>query len=210
MRVVQYQEIERVGGTETIRLNVRIISATHRNLEEDVRSGRFREDLWFRLNVFPIIIPPLRRRTEDIPALVAFFVERKARELKMREVPPLAPGALDPLLEYEWPGNVRELENLVERALILHQLSGNGGLLRLGRPGDTAGPPGRKLGADAPDTLLTLDEVISRHIRETLVRSGGKIEGENGAARLLGLHPSTLRGKMRKLGIRYGRKAPKS
>ena len=105
----------------SIPVDIRIISATHRNLEEMIASGRFREDLWFRLNVFPIMIPPLRQRREDIPALVHHFIDRKSMELKLTERPVLAPGAIDRLMAYDWPGNVRELENMVERALIQHR-----------------------------------------------------------------------------------------
>ena len=121
LHVLQKKEIERVGGTSSIPVDIRIISATHRNLEEMIASGRFREDLWFRLNVFPITIPPLRQRREDIPALVHHFIDRKSMELKLTERPVLAPGAIDRLIAYDWPGNVRELENMIERALIQHR-----------------------------------------------------------------------------------------
>ena len=121
LHVLQKKEIERVGGTSSIPVDIRIISATHRNLEEMIASGRFREDLWFRLNVFPIMIPPLRQRREDIPALVHHFIDRKSMELKLTERPVLAPGAIDRLIAYDWPGNVRELENMIERALIQHR-----------------------------------------------------------------------------------------
>ena len=110
-----------MGGTERIPVDIRIIAATNKNLPAMVRTGRFREDLWFRLNVFPIAVPPLRDRPSDIPALVQHFIERKAGELKIGETPRLAPGAIDDLMAYDWPGNVRELENLVERAMILHR-----------------------------------------------------------------------------------------
>src|SRR5512136_2879197 len=125
LHVLQRKEIERVGGTSSIPVDIRIISATNRNLEEMIASGRFREDLWFRLNVFPIMIPPLRQRKEDIPALVHHFIDRKSVELKLTEKTALAPGAVDRLIAYDWPGNVRELENIIERALIQHQ----GGML---------------------------------------------------------------------------------
>lgn len=121
LRVLQSREIERVGGVKTIPLDIRIIAATNRNLEEMVKHKLFREDLWFRLNVFPISIPPLRHRTSDIPALVQYFIERKAKDLKLGEIPELAAGGIDTLMSYDWPGNVRELENIVERALILHR-----------------------------------------------------------------------------------------
>jgi transcriptional regulator with GAF, ATPase, and Fis domain len=206
LRVLQQREIERVGGGESIPVDVRLISATHRNLEEMVRSGRFREDLWFRLNVFPVVIPPLRRRTEDIPALVSHFVERKSRELKLQNVPQLAPGAVDQLRTYEWPGNVRELENLVERALILSQLPGNDGLLRFGLPSRSRVSLKATATQKADGDIVPLDEIIAAHIEQAMDLSGGRVEGEKGAAQRLGLHPSTLRGRMRKLGIPHGKR----
>ena len=119
LRVLQNKVIERVGGTEAIPVNIRIIAATHRNLEKLVAAGQFREDLWFRLNVFPIQIPPLRSRRSDIPALVDHFIEKKARELNIHVKPSFSPDAMERLIAYEWPGNVRELENVIERELIL-------------------------------------------------------------------------------------------
>ncbi len=205
LRVLQQHEIERVGGTEVIPVDVRIISATHRNLEEMVRKGTFREDLWFRLNVFPVIIPPLRQRQVDIPALVNHFMERKSKELKIRELPPLAPGTMEALQRYHWPGNVRELENVVERALILNQIGSKSAHLRF----DLF--PKTKAVADGPhlkgemDDIPPLETIIVRHIQKALSKAGGKVEGDDGAARLLGLHPSTLRGKMRKMGIPFGK-----
>ena len=125
LHVLQKKEIERVGGTSSIPVDIRIISATHRNLEEMIASGRFREDLWFRLNVFPIMIPPLRQRKEKyIPALVHHLIDRKSTELKLTERPMLAPSAIDRLIAYDWPGNVRELANMIERALIRHRGGG--------------------------------------------------------------------------------------
>ena len=205
LRVLQQHEIERVGGTESIPVDVRIVSATHRNLEEMVQSGRFREDLWFRLNVFPIMIPPLRRRTEDIPALASHFIERKSKELKIRSMPPLDPGFLDRLQDYHWPGNVRELENLVERALIQHQIAGGEGPLNLDRPpASFLNDPAEVRGA-GDRGVLPLDRAVENHIRLALSRTGGKVEGRDGAAHILCVHPSTLRGRMRRLGIPYGR-----
>lgn len=206
LRVLQQRQIERVGGTELIPVDVRVISATHRNLEDMVRSGQFREDLWFRLNAFPIIIPPLRRRVEDIPALVSHFVERKSRELKIQDLPHLEQGAMDRLQSYAWPGNVRELENLVEQALILSQMPDNEGLLRFSTPSLSRVSSKSKTAQEQDDIIRPLDEIITAHIEQAIERSGGRIEGEEGAAQMLGLHPSTLRGKMRKLDIPYGRK----
>ena len=119
LRVLQEKEIERVGATETTHVDIRVIAATHRNLDGLVSMGRFRQDLLFRLKVFPIVIPPLRDRKGDIPSLVQHFVRIKSLDMKLGTIPPLAPGAMDKLMDYSWPGNVRELENAVERALIL-------------------------------------------------------------------------------------------
>jgi transcriptional regulator with GAF, ATPase, and Fis domain len=121
LRVLQSREIERVGGVETISLDIRVIAATNRNLEEMVKNRKFREDLWFRSNVFPILVPPLRHRSSDIPSLVKHFIDRKAKELKISATTTLAHGAIDSLMAYDWPGNVRELENVIERAMILHR-----------------------------------------------------------------------------------------
>ncbi len=205
LRVLQAKEIERVGGASPIPVDIRIISATHRNLEEMVSSGRFREDLWFRLNVFPIMSPPLRQRREDIPALVHHFIYHKSKELKLTDVPALAPGALTRLAAYDWPGNVRELQNLIERALI----QGRGRTLSFETllPQRVPGRHERALSADRNRAPLPLDEMTAQHIRQALEMAGGKINGPGGAAQLLGLHPNTLRTKMNKLGIPYGRKS---
>jgi transcriptional regulator with GAF, ATPase, and Fis domain len=201
LRVLQNREIERVGGTDRIPVDIRIIAATNKDLSAMVRDGRFREDLWFRLHVFPIEIPPLRDRGADIPALVHHFIERKAGELKLGETPTLAPGAIDVLRSYDWPGNVRELENVVERAMILHR----GGPLRFdglgaSRAGQREPVRGRPAGAVAP-----LDDAIGDHIRRALTVCGGKIHGPGGAAELLRVNPNTLRSKMRKHGIPFAR-----
>jgi transcriptional regulator with GAF, ATPase, and Fis domain len=201
LRVLQHREIERVGGADRIPVDIRIIAATNKDLPEMVRAGRFREDLWFRLNVFPIEIPPLRRRSADIPALVQHFIERKSGELKIGETPQLAPGAVDDLMSYGWPGNVRELENVIERAMIVHrgaQLSFED--LRATRPA-----PKTEASKGATETPLELDAVISAHIKRVLEMAGGKIHGPGGAGEMLGVNPNTLRSKMRKLGIPFGR-----
>jgi transcriptional regulator with GAF, ATPase, and Fis domain len=204
LRVLQTKEIERVGGTSSIPVDIRIISATHRNLEQMVASGRFREDLWFRLNIFPITIPPLRERREDIPALVHHFMERKSKELKLTGRPVLASGVLDRFMAYDWPGNVRELENLIERALIQ---SRGGGALSFETLLAPQVPVGREVARDAGRnrTVLSLDEINTQHIRQALEAAGGKINGPGGAAQILGLHPNTLRSRMIKLGIPYGK-----
>lgn len=201
LRVLQNKEIERVGGSKSIQVDVRIIAATHRNLEEMIRSGQFREDLWFRINVFPIMIPPLRQRKEDIPALVGYFIERKSNELKLQTSPKLALGAIDLLMEYRWPGNVRELENVVERALILKK----DGPLRFDQfisVSQEAKPPALSAHGNEP---LYLDEVISSHIQWVLKLTNGKVHGPGGAAELMDVNPSTLRNRMDKFGIPYGR-----
>ncbi len=203
LRVLQYKEIERVGGTKPIPVDIRLIAATNRNLEEMVTAKQFREDLWFRLNVFPIRIPPLRERREDIPALVRHFLRLKSRELKLPEPPPLAHGVIDRLVAYPWPGNVREMENVIERALIVSK----GGSLTFndltgGKPSETSLSPTR-----AQDAPLKLDQAMSRHIRQVLEMTEGKIHGKGGAAEVLGINPSTLRNRMNQLRIPYGRKA---
>ncbi len=201
LRVVQHRDIERVGGTKAIPVDVRIIAATHRNLEEMIDSGKFREDLWFRLNVFPVMIPPLRQRKEDIPALVNYFIERKSKELKLSGSPKVSIGAYERLAAYRWPGNVRELENVVERELILNKY----GPLKFEQilPVQQANKP---ISIPEPeDGPVNLDEVISRHIQKVLTMTNGKVHGAGGAAKLLGINPSTLRNRMNKLGISYGR-----
>ena len=206
LRVLQHREVERVGGTDRIPVDIRIIAATNQDLAQMVADGRFREDLFFRLNVFPIVVPPLRERTSDIPALVQFLLERKARELKIGETPHLAEGALDRLTAYSWPGNVRELENVLERAMILH----HDGELRF----DDMGPslPGTGLVAEPrpDDQTLDLDTNIARYINEVLEMTGGKVHGPGGAAEILGINANTLRYRMSKLGIDFGRQARSS
>lgn len=202
LRVIQNREIERVGGTRPLPVDIRIIAATHRDLETMVSENKFREDLWFRLNVFPLFIPPLRQRQEDIPGLTHYFFRHKSRELGLGEPPPLAPGALSRLTAYAWPGNVRELENLVERELIRHR---RGRILF-----DTLEPlkaSNAAAGKKTTNNVTTnLDEAICNHITMVLEMTGGKVHGPNGAAELLGIKSSTLRARMDKLGIRYGRK----
>ena len=199
LRVLQHREIERVGGTERISVDIRIIAATNQDLAALVQSGRFREDLYFRLNVFPIVVPPLRDRRSDLPALVHHFIERKAKELKIAETPRLAVGAIDDLMAYDWPGNVRELENVVERAIILHR----GEPLRFDDLGVSFSGPPASLLAESDDETLDLDAIVASHIRRVLRRTGGKIHGRGGAGELLGVNPNTLRYKMRKLGIPF-------
>jgi transcriptional regulator with GAF, ATPase, and Fis domain len=201
LRVFQNREIERVGGTDTIPVDIRIIAATNRDLREMVEAKHFRQDLYFRLNVFPINIPPLRNRKEDIPELVDYFIERKSRELKLRIKPKLMPGAVDRLMNYHWPGNVRELENVIERELILHRNSP----LAFESFEEFMISDIEHSNKDKTEETFILNDVISRHIRHVLRLTEGKIHGPDGAAELLGVNPSTLRNRMNKLWIPYGR-----
>nr|WP_321467570.1 sigma 54-interacting transcriptional regulator [uncultured Desulfobulbus sp.] len=201
LRVLQNREIDRVGGQKPIPLDIRIIAATHRNLESMVLENTFREDLWFRINVFPIIIPPLRQRREDIPALAMHFIAKKAREIGIKHLPTIIPGALERMRRYHWPGNVRELENLVERELILNR---NGSLSFTSLPFEQCAKTTE--GIDASPALFRLDEVMTAHIHKVLYHCKGKINGAGGAAEILGLHPNTLRARMNKLGIHYKRR----
>ncbi|MBT8339242.1 MAG: sigma 54-interacting transcriptional regulator [Desulfatitalea sp.] len=205
LRVLQQQEIERVGGNGPIRIDVRIISATHRNLEEMVTAGKFREDLWFRLNVFPILIPPLHQHPEDIPALVSHYIDKKSMEMNIGRLPKLTPGSMERLQAYRWPGNVRELENLVERELIQSRVSGDNQLLEFRNLSAVTLSSANERPAFQSQEVTSLDNVIREYIGYVLMRTQGKVEGPEGAAELLKVHPSTLRGKMRKLGVAYGK-----
>jgi transcriptional regulator with GAF, ATPase, and Fis domain len=210
LRVLQQREIERVGGTEMIKVDIRVIAATNRNFETMIKEGKLREDLYFRLQVFPVVIPPLRHRKGDIPSLVQHFIQKKSREMRLKSISTLAPGALERLMAYDWPGNVRELENAVERALILSK----GEPLRfndLGTP--IKSEPhieSRAIFEPYPELQieesLGLDKILSHHIRRVLRMTGGRVGGKQGAAHLLQINPYTLRKKMKKLGIPFGRK----
>ena len=202
LRVLQSKEIERVGGSDSIVVDIRIIAATHRNLEDMVKTNQFREDLWFRLNVFPINIPPLRERKEDIPALLHHFIGRKSQELRLPKPPILIHGAIDRLAAYSWPGNVRELENVIERAMILDKE----GPLKFDQLLPLSEGTETSLSNTQENEPLKLDEVVSRHIQQVLKLTRGKVHGPGGAAELLGINPSTLRNRMDGLGILYGRK----
>ncbi len=197
LRVLQEQRFERVGGSEPIEVDVRVIAATHRNLEEMVREGTFREDLWYRLNVLPIRIPPLRLRREDIPSLVQYFIQRAASELNLPHAPGIDAFELERLKAYDWPGNVRELQNVVERALILSQ----GGPLRFPDLGTGRQASGTSAPPRETTRLGTLDEAMADHIRRVLDRTNGQVAGPGGAAEILDMNPSTLRFRIKKLGI---------
>ena len=201
LRVLQEKEIERVGGTDYVKVDIRVIAATHRNLEARVEDERFREDLYFRLRVFPVNIPPLRERKSDIPALVHHFMQTKNMELRLKGFPTLAKGAVERLMEYDFPGNVRELEHLVERELILSRGKPLQFRHILKAPGKHYDNPQTAGGERTPD----LDEVVSDHIRHVLDMTEGKVQGKGGAATILGIKPNTLRYRMKKLGIPFSR-----
>ena len=203
LRVLQNKEFERVGGTETIRPDIRIIAATNRNLEQMVDEKKFREDLWFRLNVFPIFIPPLRARKEDIPELAQYFVELKSVELKLNTSPELSAKAMELLTSYEWPGNVRELQNVVERELILNP-SGpfEFSQFRIQKE-NTLHSLNKDQRLRDEFAITDLNQIISNHILKILKHTRGRIHGKEGAAELLGVNSSTLRNRMNKLGIKY-------
>jgi formate hydrogenlyase transcriptional activator len=188
LRVLQEQEFERVGGSQTLRVNVRIIAATHRNLAEDVASGRFRADLYYRLHVFPIDVPALRQRAEDIPLLARFFLDKFAKKFA-KPFSAIDAESLQHLRQYTWPGNVRELQNVIERAVILSA----GPLLEV----ETLAAGPRSTGA-----LRTLEAVEREYILSVLNETVWVIAGSKGAAAILGLNPNTLRSRMVKLGIR--------
>jgi transcriptional regulator with GAF, ATPase, and Fis domain len=203
LRVLQEKTIQRVGGTETIDVNIRIIAATHQNLHKMMRTGRFRSDLWFRLHVFTITIPPLRERKEDIPLLVNHFLEKKSMQLGTASPLPAHADAIAPLLDYDWPGNVRELENIVERALILsrNRPLAFHSIVRSDKRLDLVQSEPQS------EESLNLDYVISRHIQKVMRMTKGKMSGPGGAAEKLGVHPATLRNRMKKLGLPVGKGA---
>jgi PAS domain S-box-containing protein len=224
LRVLQEREFEPVGSSRSLRVDVRVIAATNRNLYESVDAGRFRSDLFYRLNVFPIEVPPLRDRRSDIPKLVMFFLERLSKKFG-RKIDTVSQSTMDLLLGYSWPGNVRELQNIIERAVVLSHgtvLELNAEMLapevsatnsRAGR--DTGDQAERFEACRSNDTLHidppgsgSLKEVERRHILLILQKTGGLVEGPNGAARILALNPSTLRGRMKKLGIMRNHRPP--
>ena len=190
LRVIQDGSFERLGSSQTRKIDVRIIASTNRDLEKEVRNGRFRQDLFYRLNVFPIIIPPLRDRKEDIPLLVEAFVARYGRKLG-KKITAIPKEVMRLLKEYPWPGNIRELESVIEGSLILS----SGPVFHLA---DNLAAHMRP----AEDRTDTLQDVEREHILRVLSETRWRIEGRKGAAAVLGLHPSTLRSRMQKLGIR--------
>ena len=197
LRVLQSGEFERVGGTQTLKVDVRVIAATNHILQDEVAAGRFRADLYYRLNVYPITVPPLRKRREDIPLLVEYFVSQISARMG-KNVDQVPPHVMERLTAYEWPGNVRELMNVLERAVIVSPDR----ILRLpeGTLGGKAAPP-----AEVPGTpsvgFTTLEDLERQYITQVLESTGWRVSGPKGAANILGLNPSTLQSRMKKLGI---------
>lgn len=192
LRVIQENEFERLGGNKTIKADVRIIAATNRNLKAEVEQGTFREDLWYRVNVYPITMPPLRQRKEDIPLLVEHFANMYAKKFG-KQIASVSPRTMEDLQAHSWPGNIRELANVIERAVI-HT---HGSVLQVVdhfKPAAAESVP-----------TETLEEVEREYIIRTLEITGWRIEGPHGAAKILGLNPSTLRTRMIKLGIQRRR-----
>jgi transcriptional regulator with PAS, ATPase and Fis domain len=191
LRVLQEGEFERLGSTRTIKVDVRVIAATNRDLEAEVREGRFREDLFYRLNVFPITVPPLRDRMEDIPLLAQFLTEKVSKGVG-KSIVQIPHSIIKTMQDYPWPGNVRELQNVIERSVI----NSSGPKLRLAD--DLTGPAHKAM----PNHLRTLQDIEIDHITRVLEETGWRIEGSKGAAVILDINPSTLRTRMRKLGIK--------
>ncbi len=187
LRALQEHEFERLGSTKTIRVDVRLIAATHRDLQDMIRNNQFREDLFYRLNVFPIEIPPLRERREDIPLLVHYFVLRHSREMQKR-IKSVPKQVLEALVNADWPGNIRELENFIERCVIL-------------TPGEELYVPHAEMRRCAVPVASTFEQAERRAISDALRAASGRIAGKGGAAERLGLKRTTLQNKMRKLNI---------
>jgi formate hydrogenlyase transcriptional activator len=216
LRVLQEHEFEPVGSSRSLRVDVRVIAATNRNLSEAVQAGRFRSDLFYRLNVFPIELPPLRERRSDIPQLVAFCISRFSKRLG-KKIDGVSRESMENLVNYPWPGNIRELQNVIERAVVLSVDP----TLRLDRDlmpvaastkgmeaPETDAPERRQADLDSPKLLLTLDEVDRNHILAALQHTSGVVDGPKGAAKILNLHPNTLRHRMAKLSIKGARHRP--
>jgi formate hydrogenlyase transcriptional activator len=213
LRVLQEHEFEPVGSSRPLRVDVRVIAATNRNLREAVEAGRFRSDLFYRLNVFPIELPPLRERRSDIPQLVAFCLSRFSQRLG-KKIDGVSRESMENLMNYPWPGNIRELQNVIERAIIVsadptlrldRDLMPVAGAAKGMEAPETDAPEDRQADLGSPKPLLTLDEVERNHIRAALQHAGGVVDGPKGAARILNLHPNTLRHRMDKLGIKGSR-----
>jgi len=197
LRVLQEREFERVGGTKTLTVDIRLIAATNRDLEKEVVQSRFRQDLFFRLNVVPLVLPPLRERHDDIPILAAHFAAKSAQKYA-QPTPELEPALVEVLLDYHWPGNVRELENLVERAVILCE----GDILSIDERWLHPGPPVPSGEFKSLDELEAhSQEVEKRFFQNILQNCAGRIYGPNGAAQALNVKPTTLQSRLKKLGL---------
>lgn len=196
LRVLQEKEVERIGGNGIIKINVRVVAATNRNLEKEVAEGRFRLDLYYRLNVFPVALPPLRERKEDIEALAHHFLKKYAVKAR-KDVTGIAPQALKQLYDYNWPGNIRELEHLVERNVLLSQGS-HIEHFDIPEAIPTTTAPARE---SSNGLLLSMEDMEREHIMAALKQCGGKVFGPGGAAEILKMPPTTLYSKMKKLGI---------
>jgi len=201
LRVVQESELVRVGGERPIKVNVRIVAATHRDLPGMVEQQTFREDLYYRLSVFPIVIPPLRDRPSDIRAFAEYFAERAANRFGLRPMP-VSQDDVQLLAEYQWPGNVREMAAVMDRAVLIGQGKTLNVAGALGQDARASAPaPMRSTDASSPRIIAPLDVVIRQHIETALEATNGRVEGRHGAARLLKINPHTLRARMRKLKI---------
>jgi transcriptional regulator with GAF, ATPase, and Fis domain len=213
LRVLQEHEFERVGGSVPIKVDVRVISATNRDLVRSISQGAFRQDLYYRLNVFPIQLPPLRERREDIPPLVHYFVRRFSLKIG-RKITRIQRETMERMISYNWPGNVRELENVIERAVILSRGSelevAPDVLPEMAAAAHTqaAAPrPAHEENRSVAPSPQSIDQVERNHILEVLMRTNWRIEGADGAAALLKLNPSTLRSRMKKLGVQRSTQA---
>jgi transcriptional regulator with GAF, ATPase, and Fis domain len=195
LRVLQEKEVERVGSATTIKLNIRVIAATNRNLEKEVAAGKFRLDLYYRLNVFPISLPPLRERSDDIPALTAHFIENFNRKAG-KKITGISEKLSNKFAAYHWPGNIRELENLIERGVLLSK----GTIIEDITLPDFINKETQTVQSET--RTRTIEENERDHILAVLKKSNGKIWGIGGAAELLNLPPTTLSSKMKKLGIK--------
>ena len=204
LRVLQNGEIERIGGSKTIKVDTRVIAATNRNLQKMIQDGEFRQDLYFRLNVFPIAIPPLRERREDIPLIVDYLIRKTARRMNIA-LPKLATGEIHAMIEYDWPGNVRELANIIERAIIRNPA---GPLVPMMEDGPASSEKSvTSFFPPCQDGPIPLDDVLRFYLARVLAHTKGKIHGPDGAAALLKVNPHTIRSRMDKLGVQHGRRS---
>lgn len=189
LRVIEYGEFERLGNPRSIKVDARIIAATNRNLDEEVEAKRFRKDLFYRLNIYPVTLPPLRKRKSDIPLLLQYFVSKLTKKVG-KGIQNIPQKTIDALNDYDWPGNVREMQNILERAII----HSDGKTLKVDIP---------KIAHTLSTDLISLNEMEREYIQKVLESTNGKISGSKGAAEILGLHPNTLRSRIEKLGIDF-------